>query len=341
MTYVLRQDENGLARAGFLQIEVRPQRTEADVVLLTPALAAPQGHPAIWQKLLSQSIQDLIERHITRLFADLPDQPLVVNTFRQAGFQLYARETIWRLTVLPSHAPLPAAAPVRLLHPEDNWHVTRLYDRITPSVVRQAEGALTLGDKDCVDSVTCPILVNDLGLPRSQFVLDGQDGLVGCVQIIWGRLGTWVRLWTDTNSPDTEAVHRLLRHALSEIMEDKSTHPVYISVREYQRGMESILAEYGFAPFTDRARMVRNIWQRAYRPVHVRAAAMETVKEAIPGSLVLPKAVHDKGRRAVAAADVDMAVDIAVDVTPDESASDEKPGRQHTSADHTGHVNRT
>ena len=55
MTYVLRQEENGLARAGFLQIEVRPERTEADVVLLTPALAAPQGHPAIWQKLLSQS----------------------------------------------------------------------------------------------------------------------------------------------------------------------------------------------------------------------------------------------------------------------------------------------
>ncbi|MEZ4640648.1 MAG: hypothetical protein R2856_37780 [Caldilineaceae bacterium] len=267
MTYVLRQEENGLARAGFLQIEIRPERTEADVVLLTPALAAPQGHPAIWQKLLSQSIQDLTERRISRLFADLPDQPLVVNTFKQSGFQLYARETIWRLALPPGQWSLPTEAPMRLLHPEDGWHITRLYNRTTPSHVRQAEGALTVDDKEYIDSLTCPILVDDLGLPRSQFVLDGSDGIDGCVQVIWGRLGVWIRLWTDTNNPNTEAIHHLLRHALSEIAADQNTHPVYISVLEYQSGMESILADYGFAPFTDRARMVRNIWQWAYRPV--------------------------------------------------------------------------
>ena len=297
MTYVLRQEENGLARAGFLQIEVRPDRTEADVVLLTPALAAPQGHPAIWQKLLSQSIQDLTDRRIARLFADLPDQPLVVNTFKQAGFQLYARETIWRLAVLPAHWSLPSAAPIRLLHPEDAWNLTRLYNRITPSHVRQAEGSLTINDKEYVDSLTCPILVDDLGLPLSQFVLDGKDGLDGCVQIIWGRLGTWIRLWTDTNNPNTEAIHHLLRYALSEVVEDQITHPVYISVREYQRGMESILADYSFAPFTDRARVVRNIWQWAYRPVKAHAPALESVHEAVPGSLVIPKAVRRRNRR--------------------------------------------
>jgi hypothetical protein len=302
MTYVLRQEENGLARAGLLQLEVRPERPEADVVLLTPALDAPQGHPAIWQKLLSQSVQELVDRQINRLYSDLPDQPLVVNTFKQAGFQLYARETIWRLATLPHNWPLSSPSPVRLQRPEDNWNLTRLYSRITPLSVQQAEGVVVLDVKEYADNLNSPILVDDLGLPRSQFVLDGSDGLDGFVQLIWGRLGTWIRLWADTNNPDTEAIHLLLRHALSEIAQDQNIHPIYISVREYQSGIESILSDYTFAPFTDRARMVRHIWQWAYRPVAVRVPSLESVRDVVPGSLVIPKVVGDEPESGIAAA---------------------------------------
>jgi hypothetical protein len=302
MTYVLRQEENGLARAGLLQLEVRPERPEADVVLLTPALDAPQGHPAIWQKLLAQSVQELVDRQINRLYTDLPDQPLVVNTFKQAGFQLYARETIWRLAALPYNWPLSSPTPVRLLRAEDHWHLSRLYNRITPISVQQAEGVVIVEANELAENVTCPILVDDLGLPRSQFVLDGRDGLDGCLQLIWGRLGTWVRLWADTNNPNTETIHLLLRHALSEIVEDQNTHPIYISVREYQSGIESILSDYGFAPFTDRACMVRHIWQWAYKPVTVRVPSLEPVRDVVPGSLVIPKAIGDETESGIAAA---------------------------------------
>lgn len=301
MTYVLRQEENGLARAGLLQLEVRPQRPEADVALLTPALDAPQGHPAIWQKLLAQSVQELVDRQINRLYSDLPDQPLVVNTFKQAGFQLYARETIWRLAALPYNWSLSASSPVRLLSTDDHWHLSRLYNRITPLSVQQAEGVVVLETKEYADSLSCPILVDDLGLPRSQFVLDGRDGLDGCVQLIWGRLGTWIRLWAGTNNPNTEAIHLLLRHALAEITADQNTHPIYISVREYQSGIESILSDYGFAPFTDRARMVRHIWQWAYKPVAVRVPALEPARDVVTGSLVIPKAMGDETENGIAA----------------------------------------
>ena len=74
-TYVLRQEENGLAREGLIQLRIRPYSHEADVTLLSPALDAPQGHPAIWQKLLTSSAQHIFRQNVCRLFSDLPDQP--------------------------------------------------------------------------------------------------------------------------------------------------------------------------------------------------------------------------------------------------------------------------
>ncbi len=49
ITEVLQQDANGLARSGIIQLRKRVNRDEADVVFLAPDLAAPRGHPAIWQ----------------------------------------------------------------------------------------------------------------------------------------------------------------------------------------------------------------------------------------------------------------------------------------------------
>ncbi len=270
ITYVLRQQENGLARAGVIQIEVRPNRSEADVVLLTPALDAPQGYPAIWQKLLGQSIQALVERQIVRLYTNLPDQPLPVNTFKQAGFQLYTRETIWRLAPLRLDGLPPVSASMRPQRAADDWHLLRLYRRITPAPVQQAEGAIGI-EKEYNGGSSSPLTSRIDDLPASKFVLEGDDGLLGCLHLLWGRIGIWIRVWVDTNDPNQQAI--------------------YIAVRDYQIGIESVLADFGFAPFTDRACMVRSIWQWAHRPAPIRMPALETVREAVPGSLAVHKAI--------------------------------------------------
>jgi hypothetical protein len=301
ITYVLRQEENGLARAGLIQLEVRPERHEACVMLLAPALDAPQGHPAVWQKLLAQSVQELGERQITRLYCDLPDQPLLVNTFKQAGFQLYSRETIWRQENVTHDGSVAASSTlIRPQQPEDEWQLLRLYNMVTPAPVQQAEARISLEGKAYSNTLLCPILDDRLGLPSSRFVLDGYSGLEGSGQIIWGKGVAWIRLWVDTNNPNTKSVQLLLRHALAEIADAQHIHAVYIAVRIYQEGIEPILCDYGFAPFTDRARMVRNIWQWAHRPVVSWASSLEAVREAVPGSLAMPKAVHENGAPPVA-----------------------------------------
>ncbi|MBI3957389.1 MAG: hypothetical protein HY328_01170, partial [Chloroflexi bacterium] len=113
-----------------------------------------------------------------------------------------------------------------------------------------------------------------------------------------GRTGVWLRLWVDSNDPDTSQVHLLLRHGLQQIAGASVRGPVYIAVRDYQGGLSSILEEYGFAPFTDRVRMVRPIWQWAKKAVENRLPSLEGVAEAMPGSLVMPQATNER-RRAI------------------------------------------
>lgn len=281
VTYVLRQEEHGLARAGFAQWQLHPGRAEADLLALSPALDAPNGHPSIWHKLLAESALALADQQIRRLYSELSDQPLLVNTFLQAGFHLYARETIWRLVVEPLAFSDVVGMGLRPQSGQDRWALEQLYARITPAPVRQAEAIDGEGEQ-----FSAPILTNrHRHRPLTGFVLDGADGLAGCVQIIWGETGVWLRLWVESNDPDTSQVHRLLRHGLQQIAGASVRRPVYIAVREYQSGLSSILEEYGFAPFTDRVRMVRTIWQWAKKAVENRLPSLEAVAEAIPGSL--------------------------------------------------------
>ena len=96
-TYVLRQRGHGVIGDGFLQVKKRPGRPELDIVLLAPGLDSPEGHPAIWEKLLAHHSQEAIRQEVVRLYVDVPDQPLPVSTFTHVGFRTYARQTIWRL----------------------------------------------------------------------------------------------------------------------------------------------------------------------------------------------------------------------------------------------------
>ncbi|HRJ45580.1 MAG TPA: hypothetical protein PL105_27005, partial [Caldilineaceae bacterium] len=233
ITYVLRQEEHGLARAGFAQWQLHPGRAEADLMLLSPALDAPNGHPAIWHKLLAESALSLADQQIRRLYSELSDQPLLVNTFLQAGFHLYARETIWRLNDLSLAIARPTGPALRPQAAQDQWALEQLYARITPLPVRQAEAAEGEGEHP-----PAPILTNHyLNRPLSSFVLDGADGIDGCAQIIWGTLGVWLRLWVDSNNPDTGQVRRLLGHGLGQVIAAPNRGPVYIAVRDYQSGL--------------------------------------------------------------------------------------------------------
>lgn len=283
-TYVLDQQGHELARTGFLQAQKRPGRPEVDIIMLAPALETASGHPAVWEKLLSHYSNEAAQQKIARLYIDAPDQPLPVTTFTHVGFRVYTRQTIWRLTTFPvQDLAQTGASSIRRQVPSDEWALQRLYARMSPAHVQQAEGM------QADNKVKPPILEWWQTSARKSFVLEKQGNLQGCIRIAYGQRGIWLQLWVDTHQPNNEAIHQLIRWGLRVIRQDDIHLPIYIGVREYHGGLGAVLADYGFAPFTDRAKMVKHLVQWIRNPVPLLAPALETIREAVPTPFIFPE----------------------------------------------------
>jgi hypothetical protein len=283
-TYILHQREHGLAGAGLLQVQKRPGRPEADILLLSPALDATWGHPAIWQKLLAHYLQEAPHHQITRIYADVPDQPLPVNTLSHVGFKVYTHETIWRLAVHTTELyTYPLSSAIRPQTKQDEWALRRLYHRITPGVVQQAEGMNT------ANAGLPPILEWWHAGMRRSYVLEQSGEVQGAVQIATGPRGVWLQLWADTRQPDSSHLHELARFGLMIIQQESVRLPVYIGISEHESVLGTILADYAFAPFVDRAKMVKHVvqWVRAVSPVLT--PALEGIGEVVPTPYLLPE----------------------------------------------------
>lgn len=299
-TYVLRQQRNSLAHAGFIQIQKRPGRPESDIVLLAPALDTPWGHPAIWEKLLAHYAQTAVQQQIKRIYVDVPDQPLLVNTFAQVGFRTYTRQTIWRLTPRdithsgvfgsnPADEPHNSKLKIRQQNKVDIWALLQLYSRVTPKDVQAAEGMrYQLNENGRMSHAKIKEQVKPLILDWWQSnnsttsVLLDKDEIKGCILVGRTVHGCWMRIVTDTLNPNPEYLHKLLQHGLRYV--DPSQYPIYIGVRSYHGGMSNLLSEYGFAPFTDRARMVRQVHAWARMTIQRTVPTLDAVGEAVPTS---------------------------------------------------------
>jgi hypothetical protein len=283
-TYVLHRREHDLARTGLLQAQKRPGRPEADILLLAPGLDSTWGHPAIWQKLLAHYLHEAPQHQIARIYADVPDQPLPVNTLSHVGFRVYTRQTIWRLAPqgLESFAHALADT-IRTPTRGDEWALRRLYTRITPGPVQQAEGM------HADNAVKPPILDWWQGGMRKSYVLEQGGDIQGCVQVAYGSRGVWLQLWVDPKQPDTTQLHQLLRFGLTVIQQDAVRVPIYVGVREYEGALGAVLSDYGFAPFTDRAKMVKHVVQWVRTVVPARTPVLEGVREVVPTPFTLPE----------------------------------------------------
>ncbi len=290
VTYVLQQRQHDLARNGFLQAQKRSGRPESDILLLAPTLDATQGHPAIWEKLLSHYSNEAAKQHIARIYADVPDQPLLTNTFMHVGFRIYTRQTVWRLSAHHVEAFNHShEATIRPQQSEDDWALQRLYTQITPAPVQQAEGFQT-------DSALAPPIL-DWWQPfgYSNYVLEEAGSLCGCIRIGYGMQGIWLQIWQNTLSTSTDHLHHLLGFALTEIRQKHTLRlPIYIGIRDYQGGVGSVLADYGFAPFLDRAKMVKQLVQWVKRVAPVFVPVLEATPEIAAAPFVLPDTLPEK-----------------------------------------------
>jgi hypothetical protein len=282
-TYVLRQQDHNLVGTGYLQAQKRPGRPEVEIIDLAPGLDAANGHPVIWEKLVAYYNTVAAQQQIARIYVDVPDQPLLVNTLSHVGFRTYTRQTIWRLARhdLAPH-PYPAVAEIRPQHKADEWALRQLYARTVPKGVQAAEGSTSpSGPKP-------PILDWWQVGNCNTYVLEQQGSVIGAVQVVQTERGNWLQLWADFYNPDVQPVQQLIGHGLT-ILAPQALHlPTYVGVCDYHGSLGTLLTDYGFAPMTDRAKMMKPVVQWVRMPVLQPSRILEPASPVASIPFVLP-----------------------------------------------------
>ena len=304
-TYVLKQDENSLAHDGFIQAQKRPGRPEADLTLLAPALDSSRGHPAIWEKLIAHYAQEAVTQNITRIYADVPDQPLLVNTFSQSGFKLYTNQTIWRLASQDLNqknvrSTTDQQYTVRTQQPEDEWEIEKLYSRVTPSTVQQAEGMIGHSENGGKRQSIKPLILDWWQSSSvNKLVIFEKDRLLGALLIGRTAQASWIRILVEPLHPNATHTQTLLYHGLRLIHAETVHKPIYIGVRDYHGALSSYLDDLGFAPFTDRARMVRQVHAWVREPIRQPVPTLKTVGKAVPTSFSVSKPTAQSAQKSL------------------------------------------
>jgi hypothetical protein len=276
-TYVLDESVDGQRLHGFAQLMKRASRPEADLLHVAPALlssvASDRSAEAIWSRLLDHCSLGAAAHGLQRIYASAPEGCFEQTSLKQAGFCLYTREAIYRLATLPAAAE-PVAG-IRAQRPRDSWSLQRLYARNTPRLVQQAEGALSAEAGSPLLSWWEPNDWNGL-------VWEPAGEIRGAAQMHRGRAGHWLRVLGAGELSAREVrllVGQGLRHLAGARPVDRRGVPVYVTVRDYDINLTGALIGFGFAPFMERARMVKHTVVRVAEPLPVAHAVREMAPE--------------------------------------------------------------
>jgi len=274
-THVLRASDQGEAWRGFAQSQAFKPGLAWKVARMAPALDSSADAATMWYRLLLHVCIAAGERGVQRLLSCLPQDSPAEEVFRQASFALYCHEALFGCVSREEAVHGKLSARVRPLQPEDRWEVQRLYHRSTPRLVAQAE------EMNGTASDTLPFTVPTLGSQQG-YVLPGSNGqMAGYLHIASGSRGSWLRLLIPPDMRDGAA--EMLDHALAVVSAAGPLRPdgidtgsaVYCTVREYDGGIQSLLAERRFAPVSACSMLVKYTTVQVKAPQRKRVPALE------------------------------------------------------------------
>ena len=241
-TFIWRGDGNGAGPpVVFGQLRHRLGEEHARLLYVAPT-GAEDG--AGWLPLLERLMIEAGERRAQNLLAEVNEKSPEYEALREAGFAIYARQSLWRLA--PGTAPATAVepAPVRAATRADVIAVSTLYSNIVPRLVQQVEPG-----------------------PRHierGYVLDHGGELVAYLDVRRGPQGIWVEPFLHPEAYDlSEAVLTACLH----LVPSRKEKPLYICVRRYQDWLQEVVARVGFEAIGSQVVMVKRLVVRVSEPL--------------------------------------------------------------------------
>jgi hypothetical protein len=243
------------------------------VVLLLAAMFEPGGADSAF-RLLSGISAAAARAGMQRLFAAVPDEARARETFFQAGFYSYTRET-W-LVATRAQLVEPRRASGRRAGSSDAHDLFRFYAATTPHAVQRAE-QLSIPDFDVSrrgGAYDPPHLVggNPLSMRRAAALIDGDERATRAFAFAFeGRDRHPHVVKVRTRDGDVDLAQDLLRQALASLPPGRA---VTVPVRSYEEHVGRALLSEGFREAATSMLFVKElavkIEERAFAPAVVR-----------------------------------------------------------------------
>ncbi len=254
--------DGGIRSAALVHEERRPEWT----VLVLVADPTPAGADGAF-RLLSALCALAARRGIHRVFGSVPDEVRARETFFQAGFYSYTRET-WYVSAGERLARPSADAGTRPARSADAHDLFRLYAATTPHAVQRAE-QLSVQDFDVsrgAHAFDSPHLIsgNPLGMQRETIILERTEDRVRSVAVAFRGLERHPHvLKVRTSDGDVDRARDLLRAAARDL---PAGRPLGAPVRSYEDHMARALLSEGFKESVTAMLFVKELAVRIEEP---------------------------------------------------------------------------
>jgi hypothetical protein len=248
-TAVSRGGENGETMIG--QVRHIPGREDAHFTYLAPALKIDPGG---FQEMVEYLVKKLGEHQAQNLIAEVEESSDCFELLRRAGFSIYARQHIWKITSLPKQKR--DGFSWQEIASLDEFNARKLYHAVVPTMVQQVE--------------TSPW--DEL----QGWVLYQNGELMAYAYINEGPRGIWMQPYIDSEVADFPGqLTSLLAH-----LRPRERRPVYVCLRSYQGGIAPHLEALGGEMSESQAVMVRRLTASVKKPELVRIPAINGKAEA-------------------------------------------------------------
>ena len=225
-------------QAAFGQLRHRLGQEQARVAFVAPArAAAADGWPLVVEQLAAEAGR----RGAHNLIAETSEESPEFEVLRAAGFAVYARQSVWKLSQPLQVAP--SALGLRAATSADMIGISLLYANIVPRLVQQVE----------------PPPASARG-----YVLQHDGELSAFIDVRRGPLGIWLDPYLHPEAYDLSGA--VVQAALN-LLPNSAGLPVYICVRRYQDWLQDILAQAGFEALGAQAILVKRLAARVMEPV--------------------------------------------------------------------------
>ena len=247
-TFVWKPD-NG-ERGGFLQLRVSNNGPQAFVLYISPryhqpaingdhnpldAAHRPGADGAVWLALLDEAVAEIGRRGIHHLIAETDESGPELAVLRRAGFAVYTRQDIWRVTAADYRSQGAAASKLQRRHTDDDWDIQLLYANTVPRLVQLVEPPPPQGESD-------------------NWVLRLGNELAAFVTLRQGPTAGWLRFFIH---PDAESEADEIVAAALEVAFEREPEQVYCCVRRYESWLPNALTRSGFNVCASQAVMVQ------------------------------------------------------------------------------------